>query len=275
MGIARVIPEFPAATVLRAGDVVMSMEGQQLWDATHMRVLILSHRPGESMRAQVRRMRPDGSLATIEVRVPLGRYEDLENAAQPLISERRRAFVERLRRHGVLDQPGAEIGGAITPRAWLEIEGLWPDVPPGGELDLGLATPRRSGMGYDPGRQVAVAGQPRTGLESNAIRRSGDLWRERSYTELLRRATRETDLDAFIAALRQSVRQLAETGAQITALADNPARPPHATATLQRLRTDRVETAARIATFKAQIEMEQGAGGAIDREADPGTDVEP
>ena len=82
-----VVPNFPAARVLLAGDIIEQAEGavltgtisQQAW--LSLRHRILAHDPGEAMRMVIRR---DGRALTIDV--PLGSYADLGNAA-PLTPE--------------------------------------------------------------------------------------------------------------------------------------------------------------------------------------------
>lgn len=267
--IERVIEEFPAAGVLEAGDSFLTLHGQPLQGTTHMRILILSHRPGERLPGLIERT-VDGVRRTLEVEIPLGSYADLRNNVPPPVSDRRLAFMERLARLGIDDAGYAdtnrEIGSAVTPRDWLTAEGYWPDDALSRPTELGLATPRSVGSAFDPSRAFAIAGRPADGTERDAIRRGGDLWRERMLTQELTRGGFETDLGASIAAIRFTVRRLVEIRRQLADL-DGRVALPNRDARKQSLERERADNIANLAEFVGVVERASGA--ADDAEAEP------
>lgn len=69
-----IVPEFPAAEVLRSGDRLLSVDGQAINDLTMMRPVVVAHDPGDEVSAVVLR----GGV-TMNLRVKLGRYADLNS----------------------------------------------------------------------------------------------------------------------------------------------------------------------------------------------------
>ena len=173
-----VLPNFPAATVLRAGDVVLSIEGVPVRDTTQMGAFILSHRPGETLSIVIERSTgaaeadgiiPPPGVAEVEriaLDVPLGSYEDLQTNA-PLTPDRIEAAYRRYQfRKGLLADGGnAEVGGGLTPLGWLKAEG-YDHTRPGGPV-----VPGGSFEAVSAWRQVGFAGQPRSWIATVDLRR--------------------------------------------------------------------------------------------------------
>jgi hypothetical protein len=115
-----VINGFPSATVLRGGDVVVSVDGIALVDAPSdmaqqmMRASILSRDPGDTLPMLVKR-------GNIELRVeaPLGAYRDLgPNAGVLTDAELERAWTVRSDRLGLSRYSGDVIESDLARRNW-------------------------------------------------------------------------------------------------------------------------------------------------------------
>ncbi len=84
----QLVDTFPASGVLEPGDVVVEVDGQPLAELEDrqrrdrmVRAAILSRNPGESLPAVVRRRDSrTNTVRELEVRIPLGSYNDLDNA---------------------------------------------------------------------------------------------------------------------------------------------------------------------------------------------------
>jgi hypothetical protein len=110
-------PNFPAAKLLRAGDVLTHADGRVLLSADQLRWIILSHAPGEVL--PVRLLRGEGdAAATLDIDVPLGAFEDLSGAASVDEPTLRAAYAERLRRVAPADE--IAIGSGLSAEAFLE-----------------------------------------------------------------------------------------------------------------------------------------------------------
>lgn len=77
--LARVVPNFPSATMLRAGDTIVAIDGERLRltdpsAAARVRQHILSYNPGDVIEVVVQR-----AGDRLALRVPLGRFDQLDN----------------------------------------------------------------------------------------------------------------------------------------------------------------------------------------------------
>ena len=150
---------FPAAAMLKPGDLIVGADGHALEDSDDLRVHILSHRPGESLELTVRR-----GGETLRFEAPLGAYSGLRGAAPIERSIARRAILaasgaqgdrdtrarpdrgrdrdRRLARRGVPRggvrgrAPAGDRGsptsaraarGVMSPRGWARRAGRWCD----------------------------------------------------------------------------------------------------------------------------------------------------
>ena len=124
---------FPAAAMLKPGDLIVGADGHALEDSDDLRVHILSHRPGESLELTVRR-----GGETLRFEAPLGAYSGLRGAAPIERSIARRAITRRLARKGIETPAPDRIGGAIGIDDWLGA------AYPGGAT--GVVRPRAPGF---------------------------------------------------------------------------------------------------------------------------------
>jgi len=113
---------FPAAAMLQAGDIILLVHGQRVRSAEHLRWIILSHEPGDTLPVELER-----GGQTLDVDLPLGDYDDLGNPALLDTLTLQHALAERLARRGELPSPDA-IGSALTAAMWADAAG---EVDPG------------------------------------------------------------------------------------------------------------------------------------------------
>lgn len=148
--IASVVEGFPAAAVLRVGDLITSVGGQIIRSQDHLRAEILSRRPGESLPVMVRR-----GAGVVELDLPLGEYANLQDAAALDDETVRQALALRRTREGVARATVDWVGSGIDAELWLEaaFEGAetmagdgdrrGPTVMPGGSVRAMELTRRR------------------------------------------------------------------------------------------------------------------------------------
>ena len=72
------VPEFDSARVLRAGDVIRVIDGQAVYGMEDVREIIVSHDPGEVVTIGLVR-----AGRALQVRLKLGKYEDLRDGSGP------------------------------------------------------------------------------------------------------------------------------------------------------------------------------------------------
>ena len=173
--LSSVLENFPASAVLRAGDVVLSIDGQPVTDTAGMGALILSRQPGESLRMEIERTPPPdeapGGAAAVErlfLDVPLGRYEDLASGVVLTPDRVAAAYRQYRLRRGAEATAGhadSEVGGALAPIEWLRVEGYDHTAPlvSAGKFENIAAW-----------RYFSFAGQPRSWNAALDLRR-GDL----------------------------------------------------------------------------------------------------
>lgn len=128
-----VLENFPASAVLRAGDVVLSIDGQRVDSTAQMGALILSRLPGESLRMEIERTAPieeaPGGIAEVDrlvVDVPLGRYEDLATGVGLTPDRLEAAYRQYQLRRGASfasDRTDTLVGASLAPIEWLRAEG--------------------------------------------------------------------------------------------------------------------------------------------------------
>jgi len=128
-----VLENFPASKVLRAGDVVRSIDGQEVGNTNQMGALILSRLPGETLLMEIERTPPideaPGGIAEIErlvLDVPLGKYEDLETGVKLTPDRLGAAYMQYQRRLGLLktqSRADVRVGASLAPLEWLRAEG--------------------------------------------------------------------------------------------------------------------------------------------------------
>lgn len=108
---------FPASMILQAGDLITAAGGQRLRSSDHLRWIILSHDPGELLRTTVER-----GGETIELDLPLGDYNALENASPLDPVSIQRSLADRLTREQG-DAASAEIGSGLGVEQWTQAAG--------------------------------------------------------------------------------------------------------------------------------------------------------
>lgn len=170
-----VLENFPASAVLRAGDVVLTIDGQPVSDTAHMGALILSRQPGESLRMEIERTPPPeeapGGIADVErliLDVPLGKYEDLASGVVLSPDRLEAAYRQYRLRRGAEPTAGltdVEVGGSLAPIEWLRAEGYDHTAP--------LVTAGKF-ENIAAWRYFSFAGQPRSWIAALDLRR-GDL----------------------------------------------------------------------------------------------------
>lgn len=151
--IQAVVNGFPAAQILRAGDVILAIDDEMVGGQDHVRAEILSREPGTLLPVLVRRDR-----TVLDLRLPLGAYANLDGAAA--LDEMTVAWAMRLRygRRGVAIGGPDAIGGRLDGAAWVAAA-----FPPG---SIGL--PAEPGDRRGPGIATGTVGMER---DLNARRR--------------------------------------------------------------------------------------------------------
>lgn len=239
--IQAVVNGFPAAEILRAGDVILAIEDTVVGGQDHVRAEILSRPPGSLMPALVRRDR-----AVLDLRLPLGAYANLDGAAS--LDESTVLWAMRLRygRAGVtIDGPDAM--GTGTGEDWVAAAfpagaEPMPDEP-GDRRGPGMASgtvgmerdlnARRRGVWPTPEEaHKAVRDQRRVDLgramTSGVRTRSVLVEFERSLVQQIREATDAGEpagaIEARLAGVRERMarldRELTETARRLEAISD-------------------------------------------------------
>ncbi len=215
VAIGQVIMGFPAAPLLRAGDIITEVDGRALRGTAHMQWIILSHEPGDTMPVVLRRPGVNGELSTLELEVPLGNFADLDNTRQLATAALRGAYDIRLDREGVAWDPAdhaAVAGDELDPLDWLKAEGLW--VEPHGEgerederfPEVDLTRP----AGRDTSRFIAFGGQPMAATGDEPFRAADPNWRERAVNRRLASREPMTELEQLMAYYRISALRIVE-----------------------------------------------------------------
>ncbi len=147
------VPEFPVSEVLRAGDLIVEVDGEAVAGDRAFQEAILSYRPGETMRLVYLR---EGERREAEVR--LGSYMDLASRQRLDDDVLRGAMRVRFRRVlGPEVRKEVVIASAIDEDAWVEA------VSGGDPADEGRWGRRAVS------REVAVGGASRTGMEESSL----------------------------------------------------------------------------------------------------------
>lgn len=146
------IPPFKSTEFLQTGDIIESADGVPLRSIRAfdlIRTIILSHDPGEELPLVVRR-----GEERLELRVPLGRYSDLNNTIPLDPADLERAWRARLAR---TPDPGREILDPGVPMEdWAQME--QDDRERRAARDADAA---RTGLAAVPPRIVIAGGRPR------------------------------------------------------------------------------------------------------------------
>ena len=209
--IGATIRGFPAADVLRARDRIVSIDGEPLLSTVHMRWIILSKGPGETLDLEVIRAGENNRDQKIRVAVPLGRYSDLDNAAPLDPGDLRAAFDVRLARRGINADPArgsAPLGRDIDPIAWLDAEGFWPDFDNDQTLFPKADYTRRTGI--DGTFLIDVGGQPRAIDDTDALRAADVNHRERPSNRRLAGFDGRSPWEQAVALVRVGARRVIE-----------------------------------------------------------------
>ncbi len=210
VAIGQVIAGFPAALLLRGGDILTMVAGHTLRGTAHMQWIILSHEPGDTMPVVLRRPGINGDFSTVELEVPLGNFADLDNTRELPPASLRAAYDIRLTREGVRWDPAghtAIAGAALDPLDWLRAEGLW--VEPGATErfnDIDLTRP----AGRDTSRFIAFGGQPGAATGDEPFRAADPNWRERAVNRRLASREPMTELEQLMAYYRLSALRIVE-----------------------------------------------------------------
>jgi hypothetical protein len=227
--IDRVIENFPVADFLRAGDIVRRVDGRPLRGTDHMRWMILSKEPGQTLTMLVDRAAREGAggpMETLTLEVPLGRYADLETgrALSPL--DLHVAFDVLLERSSASGDPAAgvpAISTGLNPVEWLEREGYWPEFS--GELPEFPSANIDRPIGRDSSRVISLGGQPRLTGETEALRAADANHRQRLINRRL--ASREplTEWEDALGLFRLNAHRLVEIAQRLQAGETASSRP--------------------------------------------------
>lgn len=239
-----VLEGFPAAGLLWAGDIVLAINGQTITNSEHMGELILSHEPGEVLVMDIARPigpalpQRDQPVERLIVRVPLGRFDDLQAGAVPIPARLEGAFLQRLARAGVGHEP-AVVGAGRSPIEWLRTEGY----------DVSAATAPVSNLHHVAAwRVLAFGGQPGSAVAEVELRRGDVNAAFRRLNAALRADGVYDQTEEALAGYRALVGRLAEIRRQIE-LGTGPAEPGGLLTAqrLHRLREERAEIEAGLA----------------------------
>ncbi len=143
VGIAGVSPAFPAANVLQTDDVVAIIAGVPLENTLSgselLRDVVRSFLPDEEIPMTVVR-----AGERLHLRVPLGRYEDLQQGAIVNPDELSRAWDIRIRRRGLIPDDGRVIEVAVPRGSWFpQRRGAYDTGTEGGLVAGGQASARQ------------------------------------------------------------------------------------------------------------------------------------
>lgn len=210
--ISLVMPNFPAAQFLVAGDVLVEADGEVIRNFVQFQGLILRHQPGETMDITVLRLQDDGVRTPQRLQVPLGRFEDLSNNPpdESALRSGLKRRMERLARElGASPSPEVVAGSALSPADWLKAEGVW-----------SLADPRSVAVGLPPPRSISAlnpAGPGSSRHDPFALQR---IMRHVVISRLgrdVRNDALASDVDADLAAYRVLASRVAELNGEIAA----------------------------------------------------------
>ena len=253
ISLARVLPNFPAAETLRAGDRIIGLHGEPLESTNAMRAAILGHLPGETLPMRVVRRTPQGEAETLDVEVTLGAYSDLGNQGDPPAPLRRAGFAWRIDRQARPPQPET-LGDGVGVRDWLEAEGLWP--PPGPDTPIG-ETGLQVGQREGPGRYLKIAGQGDGMLPGDVLGRGGRLVRNRRMARGIGVGAGSTALEEVVAGYRLTLLRIATIDRQLLEGAKGEGRAAGArAANLRQERADMFESLQQFVRFIEQADTQ-------------------
>jgi hypothetical protein len=219
-----VLENFPASRVLRAGDVVLSIDGQPVDSTAEMGALILSRLPGESLRMEIERSAPineaPGGIGTVDrlmVDVPLGKYEDLATGVVLTPDRLEAAYRQYQLRQGAgpaADRADSAVGASLAPIEWLRVEGYDHTAPSeqGGRFGSISAW-----------RYFSFAGQPRSWNAAIDLRRGDSSIMNRRAMVGLQADGLYDRVEEALAGYRAMLLRVGEIDAQLAAVRDGTA----------------------------------------------------
>lgn len=235
----RVLENFPAAEVLRAGDEILEVHREPVSDSATVRAMILGHLPGEKLPMLVRRRGAAGEFVEVEVDVELGSYAQLGNPQEPDVALRRSGFRLRVAREIALPEDRV-IGATASPIDWLEAEGFWP--PPAPDTPIGETGITRP-SGTDVNRWLRLAGQGSFAARPGAMRRADGMERERRLAQMIGDRAGSTEYEEVLAAYRITLLNLASIDERFLRLDGVPGEANAARLNaMQRERTEQMDT---------------------------------
>lgn len=197
-----VMPNFPAAGFLQAGDIVVTVDGEPMVNTTHMGTVILSHAPGDVLHVEIDRPVVGEGLPTarrLAFDVPLGRFEDLGGTRlEPARLEA--AFRYRLARHGVSHEPPL-VGSGLTPLEWVRAEGY---------DERAAKAPEIKTRPVAAWRVLSFGGQPESSVAEIELRRGDPNAMIRRVSIALQADGLYDQIEEALAGYRAIVRRLAE-----------------------------------------------------------------
>lgn len=156
------VERFPAAGILKPGDLIVGGDGQALVSSDDLRSLILSHEPGETLNLLVQR-----GVDVLDLDLPLGSYKLLTGAAPIGRAIADRAIEIRWARRGIAIPDTNRIGEGISPEDWVRAG--YPEEPGSFRASNARRSPKivHSGSNRDVYVGVGVINQGRVEPWSN------------------------------------------------------------------------------------------------------------
>ncbi len=257
VALSAVLDNFPAARVLRPGDIVLSIDGQPVDNTNQMGAIILSRTPGESLTMEVER-RPMGgaipgnplngpvAVERLQLDVPLGSYDDLQTGLALTPDRLDAAYRQYQARVGVLDRVDgtqATIGSALSPLEWLRTEGY---------DHTAASVPNGGFRAVQAWRFVSFAGQPDSWIATIDLRRGDPTAMGRRVITGLQASGLYDKVEEALAAYRTLLVRVAELDAQLKQ-ADEVGFARLDPDRLARIRAERAETMQALEDFAAEL----------------------
>ncbi|MBO6514014.1 MAG: PDZ domain-containing protein [Phycisphaerales bacterium] len=118
--VVRDVDQFPAAGMLKPGDLIIGAEGKPLTTSEDLRATILSHEPGETLNLLIQRtVDGDENTQVMDMDLPLGSYRLLTGAAPINARIADRAIQLRWDRQGITLPGPEQIGTGIDVDDWV------------------------------------------------------------------------------------------------------------------------------------------------------------
>lgn len=254
-----VLDDFPAAAVLRGGDIVVSINDQPVESTNQMGALILSHQPGQVLRMVVDRPPPleelpgaVGQPERLTLEVPLGDYADLATGVELTPDRLDDAFHEYKRRLGIDRDPvSARVGDELAPLQWLKAEGYDHTVP---SAPVGAFEP------VPAWRYISFAGQPSSWNAAIDLRRGDPSAMTRRVMVGLQANGDYSRLEEALAGYRAMLLRVVEIDDQIKSMQGGIARA-FDQARFDRVQAERAELMQGIQEIAAELNTPPGLAG--------------